>query len=764
MPDVVPFPKPMSGPRLYGRDALMHGLMAELEAGCTVFGLEGVTGIGKSAIGEQLAVTEQARNGTVGVVIDLADVPSETLLIAALHERLSAVPRSAEQDIERTASAVAAASYGIARKLLGAAAKDLVKLANDKFENIGGVIGDLIAGEDAPDGVAAELEKTGSANQRMFIRGYMKLVADLGSTVMLMLDNYEAAEPSAQEFVNYLVDVKPATWLLVMINNIEKPAEGNWAGKIRPLIGAKAGVLVPIPDLDERAVVEWYRDVVGAEPAYGEAAQLIANSGRGRPFQLKPLIMARRDGTAVGRLADFSHLQTARRAERSDDARRVAELMTIVPADKALSLRWLEAAAQEDGVTSFATSIDELTMANEIQTRNGTAAFVHGGYRDSWNGSVGDVRRETIVKVWYGAWRSLQADGGSIAGTGLLPALARQLATHEPADTVTSVARALRASGAENESLIVLDASWREGTDMQAGTGGMMEHALIAAQTRVDLGRYDEAQEALRSIELHRAPDGVWAGAVDLLRMKLALRMNSYSLVWRLSDKLLASAPDEAELQLERELIVNTAVRDHLDVDRMEASIDRLTAIRPDVDKLGQRKIDRSLARTLAKLGRSAAALDAANAAIESANEDDDLRGLGNAHLAMAEALRHGGHPEDAREHYRIGAEIGRGVGNRDSLLWCLLGDASALVQTGATAPALAVISDIVRLMDEPGYEHPIERAHAGLIAAAATLIDGGQVDIGEVMSPFERLGIGWPRAILDPLAATRKLSAPLPI
>jgi tetratricopeptide (TPR) repeat protein len=292
----------------------------------------------------------------------------------------------------------------------------------------------------------------------------------------------------------------------------------------------------------------------------------------------------------------------------------------------------------------------------------------------------------------------------------------------------------------------------------------MIEHALAAARLQLDLGHYAGAQEPLRAVEI-ATPDGSPLRiAADLLRMKLALRQNCYAVVWSLSDKLAKIAQGDLQVQLERELIVNTALRDFADSSRISDSIARLSVFAAQGDDGARSAVNRSLARSLAKVGKAEDAIRLARESLELAELLGDARAIGNAHLAVGEALRHAYREGDAIAHYRQAIDHGRGTGNRDSEIWSWLGEACAYLQAGDLAAARRSTEQAAKLTHDPGYQHPLESAHVGLVNALADLLSKASRDVEPVLEPYERLGIEWPRRYLDEVRSQERLPRAVPI
>lgn len=747
---------------LYGRGPLLDELMDEMSRGYTLFGFEGIGGVGKSELVDRFLDFSAERFDAHIIRIDARALQSEALMIASIYTQLREIPRHVERQIEDVGSAIAARTVGVAKRLIGAAVQDLAKYAFEKLENVAEVVKEEITGEKAEKGVAEHLEEMDTWNQRIFIGQYMLLVSDLGNRVIVSVDNYEGADTSAQEFLRFLVDSRPNGWVLCVINNTEIRPQADWATGMGPLIPYKAGIIHTVAALEEAEIAAWYTDVVRRAPSADELADLIKKSDGGRPVQIAPLLSAIRTGTGPGPLPSYAGLQQVRRSELSDGARVVAELIAFAPPNAIIPRYFLECAAARAEVGSFGAAMDELVMGRHAIEVDGNVGFSHSSDHDGWRTTIGERRVHELAALWYAAYTELRLGIGIVANTGMLPALTHEVVSHEDSTVVSALAQELMDKGAQDDALYLLDASWE--VEGRVAVAEVIEHALVAAQARLDIGRYHDAQETLRSVELRGGASDTQKVFADLIRLKLALRQNSYAMVWTLSDKLIAAAPDDEVTQIERELVINTAFRDLLDKTAIRGSIERLANASASVEMSLRAKVDRSIARSFAKLGQYDKALATATSALSVARDAGDVRAIGNAELALAEALRYADRPDEAHDPYRRGADLGRGSGNRDSWIWCLLGDACAFLQEGRLEDALSVVAEARVIINEPGYEHPLEAAHTNLIEAAANLLNGEAVDIDNVVRPYRPLGIEWPRAYLEAVQQSGTLPEAVPI
>jgi hypothetical protein len=285
-------------------------------------------------------------------------------------------------------------------------------------------------------------------------------------------------------------------------------------------------------------------------------------------------------------------------------------------------------------------------------------------------------------------------------------------------------------------------------------------HALIAARTRLELGRYEEVDEPLAQAE-DAASDREARVQVLLLQMKLALRRNKYAALWKHTRSLETEVDQDLAAQIEAELILNVAHRDLLDLEGIKASSHKLLQLRNTGTFQQQKSIDRALARSMAKLGDTDGALIHARAAIEAEVVPGSIRSVGNAHLAFAEVLRYRRDFGPAIEAYRRAAAIGRTTGNRDSLLWSLLGEAAAHIEAGTSDMGSGPLEELAALLAEPGYNHPLETAHVALLRVLAGKTD---TTVAHVLPLYERLGINWGASYLLNFLHSGLLFEPIPI
>jgi tetratricopeptide (TPR) repeat protein len=751
----IPSFERMDRNRLHGRDQLLAALMEKIDGGCTTLGIDGVTGIGKTAVIDRLSLALQDDRDFHVVRLDAALESTEPLLVSGLYRQLRDVPKSTDQEIEAALAKMRKIGASQVRKVVGAMVQDVLKLATTKAEKTIEALGEIVAGDESA--AATELETLDEPNRRAAIGEFMRLVADLGNRVVVVVDNYERGDSSAQQFMRFLIETRPSSWSVIVAANTEKEPPSDWNKNLAPTIEAEAGSVVTLPGLETAAIREWFVEEIGREPERDELAELIERSAGGRPEWLRRLLEEIRTGV-TGPLPSVAALHASRRADLDGTARAIAELLAVVPAEHAVPLGFLEAAASLAKIDSFGAAIDSLLVADQISISAGAVRFRHSSLRETWRGTYGDVVYNKWLGIWYEAFRLAGYESRLLSSSGLVQPLTTLLVEHRPVD-LGGLAGQLLQHGAQEDALALLDGASRDVQGGSAGGQDVIETALIAAQVRMDLGRYSEVQQDLRIIETAR-PDSSIQRRADLISMKLALRLNTYEAVWALSKKLKTGLDYDQEA--ERELIVNTALRDLLDLEAIATSVERLRQL-ADHAPSKKPEILRATARSYAKIGRAEDARKAATDALELAEESGDVRAMGNAHLALAEALRHAGDRENAVDHYRKGAILAKSYGNRDSLLWCRLGEACAWLEANDFAQMDTALAEVRRIVDEPGFEHPLEGAHASLIAAVAAIVQDRESNAEPALEQYAELGVGWPRVFFDGIKAGRPLT-PIPI
>jgi tetratricopeptide (TPR) repeat protein len=754
----------MDGEPLYGRGELLDDVMHQLSASCTIFGFDGVSGIGKSEVARRFAEFASKDDARVFIQIDVSEQPAEELLIARLYSHLQEVPKTLSQTSGDLASRIVAKAPGVVRRILAGAFQDLMKKVNEHLEHTVEAVTNEFTAEHSDTGTGTLLAEANSSNQRYFVREFMTFISDLGNPVILLFDNYEDAEPGGQDFLDWLLKSKPDHWVIVLVANLEKPTETDWRTRMVPSIELKAGITHRVDPLSRQAIAEWFKDVVRRSPTDEEINRAIASTNQGRPVWLRDYLSAMANGNALPVAPALTTLFMTRRNAVAPTARRVAELMAFARADAQIPKEWVEAAAVLYGVDHVGSAIDTLLARSEIVLKDGRLSFYNSSYREGWLAGISQPDLLKAEEAWYEFYRASTEVMLSVPGAGILPGLALHIAANDNGSNITRVAAELIQSGNVNTALAIVDASWQAGSNMDSPGLDVIEHALIAAQTRLDVGKYREANDSLQMIARYASRTRPQEIRADLLRLKLALRQNAYPLVWRLSSKLEREAAGDANVQLSRELVVNTAYRDLCRKLEISDSVARIVDFASGAPVQERAKAERSLARSLAKLGRTDEALTAAGSALAFAEQDGDVREIANANLAMAESLRYAGQLERAVAAYREAEAFARGSGNRDCEIWSVLGRTCAHLQAGDLEAANAALKTGSNIINAPGFQHPLESAHLAMLDFLLCSLRGETVEAAGTLLLYEDLGIDWPAAFINQVASAQRIADVIPI
>ena len=745
---------------LHGREAMLDLVEGGVEGGQTCFALEGATGVGKSALLTAMSRRLES-SGFFGIAtLNAAQLASEELAIAAIYAQLQRMARDSEALINALKMRVTLDLPQTLKTVLGAVIADVTKLATDKAEMTIAAVQGIIAGEGASSSVLDQLGALDRGNLRYFLSEFLEALVDGGTPVVIAIDNFNAADVGLVSLVRFLIKTKPSRVALVLAHNSEVADNTDWDNVIADL-RAHGGLVLPVMPLDRTAIRAWFNSEIGRCPTDTELDDLEAAT-HGRAMALKLAIDAIRDGAAQPILPDYAGYYERGRRDLSAEAWTIAELLAVINRDAAVSKDLLAAAAENLEIGNIGSALDELRDRRLLKENGQNISFSHSLAQESWRSTINDHRLARLAQAWFAvvtAFNIAQLTGPEAMG--LFPVITTPLLEGRPVAQIAEIGQRLIAGGQARLGLELLDRTWKFNTGGNTGGADVFLHALIAARTLLELGRYREVDEPLNHAELAAGDEPDAKVQVLLLRMNLVLRRNVYSALWTLAQQLEGQAVNHHAAQVEGELVLNVAHRDLLDLNGVKGSSDRLLALRDASSPQLQNSIDRALARSFAKLGDCAAALVHAQTAIDSSAALDSIRVIGNAHLALAEVLRYRRDFKPAIASYRHAADIGRASGNRDSQLWSLLGEAASHIESGTPGKASGPLEKVSTLLAEPGYDHPLETAHAGLLRGLAGATDTAAEDI---LQRYKSLGINWPATYLRSFLKSGQLAGPTPI
>lgn len=745
---------------LHGREAMIDDVVNDVEHGRTLFALEGVTGVGKSAL--MTAVSRRLEcSGFSGVAtLNAAQLVSEEFAIAAIYVQLQQLARDPEALINALKERVTSKLPQILKTLWGAVMADVAKLVTDKAEKTIEAIQGIVAGEGASPSVEGQLATLDRDNRRYFLSEFLQALVDGGNRVVIAIDNFDTADVGLASLIRFLIKSKPSGVALVLAHNNEVGDNTDWDNALADLKACRGRVFQVTP-LDRSAIGAWFYSEIGRWPTVTELEEL-EDATHGRAMALKLAIDAIHDGVEQPIQPDYTGYYECSRHGLSAEAWTVAELLAVINRDASVPKDLLAAAAQNLEIGNIGPALDELHGRRLMKAHGGNVALAHSLAQQSWLATINGLRRRRLALAWFDVVADY--DIAQLTGpeaTGLIPVIITPLLERRPLTEIAAIGERMIAAGQIRAGLELLDRSWKATADGGTGGVGVIQHALIAARTRLELGRYGEVDEPLTLAGLAAGDESDARVQVLLLRMKLALRRNTYPALWILAKQLEAEPGQDLTAQIEGLQILNVGYRDLLDLGGVRASSNRLLELRDATTPQQQNAIDRTLARSFAKLGDADTALIHAQAAVDSSSALGSIRVVGNSDLALAEVLRYRRDYEPAVAAYRRAAAIGRATGNRDSLLWSLLGEAAAHIESGMSNKALGPLEEVKALLAEPGYDHPLETAHAGLLRALARTTDTAAEVI---LQRYEPLGINWPAEYLTNFVKSGRLAGPTPI
>ncbi|MDP1617237.1 ATP-binding protein [Phenylobacterium sp.] len=725
---------------LVGRQALIEELINQVGAGRRLIGLEGITGVGKSAVLETLA-SELQGIGYAGVArLNAAELASEELAIGAIYTQLRSVAPDPEAVIQQLKKKFAESAVQVLRTLTAAVIADVLRGAAENAEKTIEAVQGLVEGGEGSSSVAKALGDADNSNQRYFLTSFLAALEAAGNPVVIAVDHFDGADPSLSDFLRYLIRAKPGRVALLIAHNVEDGNNQRW-NEIVADLEARGGKNQELETFPAGVVREWFHKVVGRLPTEAEVQALLQSTG-GRAFNLKTALEAIRDGGTDPIHGNFSGYYANKRAALSAEARTTAELLSVINYDAAVPADLLAGAALQLGVSDVGPALIELHRERLLRERDGNLGLAHRLAQDVWRAGLTGPRTSELGAAWFSVVRKYEPPQLTASGViGLIDAIVQPLIAAKKPDEIAEIGRRLIASGQVHPGLMLLDHAWHYDVEGSGNSENMLQHALLAARTRLDLGRYSEVDEPL-TMASRQASTADDKRQVALLQMKLALRRNAYQALWAFAKELEALATDDPGAMASGQQILNVAYRDLMDYGGINQTTAYLLAARGKLTPEAQMSLDRNLARALAKLGRHQEAAEFAEAAFEASQKIGSVRDVGNAHLARAEAARYRHDFDVAISSYKIAEELARATGNRDSQIWALLGEAAAYIEARKTEEANQPLEHVSALLVEPGYHHPLETAHAALLKLFAG-VDKAEAE--PVLSAYRTLGIDWP-------------------
>ncbi len=618
--------------------------------------------------------------------------------------------------------------------------------------------------------ISGELQRLKEREQPDLLAGFLAVlrsVSEQGVGGVVLIDRAEASTDSHEDALNALATNMPAGWTLVLAVNDELPEGIAFAKRSWPQVAYQGGQTLQLSNLDEESVREWYWNVRHQEPN-PEELQRVTRWCEGRPLMLKDWITG--SATAASLRDVWKRLgpyYETRILALPENLRKLLRTLALLPSGTVFQISLI---SELLGVGAA----DAYEAAELLRSENFLICIDEelGFYR-----LVHDVTRMQVTV------RTPKPVRGELADR-----LDRVLSSHPLDQLLASSARGvdytlaqvyfdagvsekfrIHALPAARE--LVNSASVVAAGDLYGGllelSSGLMgedeaeEASLGLAEALLLTGQYRRGLAVIRS-------RGAWSAKrhpdARLLAAKLMLRLSDYSTAL---DDLAAAEHDyklagrwQGAVSARKERV--TILRD---LGRYDQAVTEAHALLQDLDVADSQgefrhlraSCLRALARSLAFTGPFEDGLlavgEARRLAIETGNQAD----LGNADLAEGELRRLQGYPLEARTCYRSAADRAREIGNRDSLLWSLLGDSDCAFLLGDLAAAEQGLSEVREMVEPDPTRHPLEFLHLRLSEMAVRVKRGfkpPQADLEWLLASYHELGVPWPDAYLRALLA----------
>lgn len=277
--------------------------------------------------------------------------------------------------------------------------------------------------------------------------------------------------------------------------------------------------------------------------------------------------------------------------------------------------------------------------------------------------------------------------------------------------------------------------------------------AVRLASTFVELGRYDDALEAVREVEPDRASSSLKL-RVLLLRATCALRLNRYYDAEQLAE---AASKTGRELNewcaaIEAEGVRNTIRRDTGYYDEAVAIGRALVTMANDNCPDAAAGAHRKLARALALRGDWQDGLRHATIALALDRAKRNAVGEAKALLAMGEAHRFALNLTDAIVAYTQSRDLAAREGHIDCYLWAMLGLGDTLFLLRDLDQANQVLGKLEELLRESRQKYPLEALHLSFSRAVIARLRGEEAAeyVADLLSRYQALGITWPPRYLE--------------
>lgn len=762
---------------LFGREEELRSVLNEVQgasARCIV--VHGPSGIGKS---EFLRALEQAMGAAPGFLVArheiIASAETRDHVIRELASQLLSSPELPLSDPKQIAKGVLSAARDHTWSFAAAALLDGVGQAFPAIKTLAEAVGQSVRDELGNVSITGGLQTIRENATPDLLAGFIAVLGGLEASAsrgVLMIDKLEAASGDVLDAVTAIATNCPSGWTVILSVNDEIPEGIDCLHRTRPVLTYHGAIQVQLESLTDDAVADWYSSTRGERPSRQEV-RLVNQWCQGRPLMLRDWVSGL---SRTGDLRDvwkrLGPYYDQRVAALPEKEKGLVRTLALLPPGLDFTLALVSAVLGNCSVQEAYSAVEGLIAANFVEVvdaHDGTFRLVHDVTRlQLLNGLPSPLKTAMALQLAAAVSAREYSSLFSETGWGSSYTLAQLYRTGGDSrsflDNALPAARELASRGAHGvagglfEGVLALNST-------TLNRENELEARFGLAQAQLNGGLYEDALATLAAVATW--PEEHEYG-VKWLQAKLLLRLNRYDRALALLDE--AEAGFQVGGQLDRVAQCRkdriTILRDlgHYELASSTATdlFDWWGAVDPE-----QRfpatwaACARALARSLAFTGPLQSAQTAVSNAHLFAERGGDQSDIGNAYLAEGEVLRLGGLPQRAVGSYAAAADIARTLGNRDSLIWALLGEVDSHLLTGQAMTAKTALAELEGMVLPDPSRHPLETLHFRLSAETQRVLAGEAVDsaeLNDVVANYEKLGVLWPRGYVDSLLEGRIL------
>jgi tetratricopeptide (TPR) repeat protein len=746
-------------PALFGRREDLQNVAEILAQNrSTRLAILGPSGVGKTKFSEMIlsGIRTSSGEGNTPLPIITCSLSAkmhttENHLLYEIYQQLEA---QANLRGEHVKAALKQALNGLSTGAKELTCALLIQFLKTKFEDAESYI-EILEEQfsSTAEGASADFFNTFSAdkntNRREAIRAYFNFLAAAGVGFVIAVDDAQAFSSDNFNALKFLTDnaTLPNNCALLLMAQTESPdghnIKTNFLNLNFRIEGGQEYLLEP---LSISAIKEWGLNEQSRNVSNEEASAIRACSA-GLPYWVNQYWK----GMAPDAITQQRNHQGQPSAQRilssfNPEEQKLCRLMAILPEGSLIDTEILIRVASNSGISEPRKSLENLAT-HSVKRQGNFVSLSHDILRNVLLTYTEDDEKEAFYSEWQNECRNLLSSGHT-TGHNVMPVVEALLESPQYLPTEVSFLPILGYADSNGLGEVrerLLDYTNDDGflRDMAS----IQQNDLSAASLKIEQGKYIEAEKRLKKIEAaERLPSDLKVKSL-LLSLKLKLRMNQYSEFFELHSVIQEAYGDDIETRVESLCRLNTVFRDLNDIPKLSETIFEIEELSfLDLAQPFESRLNRCLARSLAKVGESERAKEVAKSALSLAENDDDANLLMTSLLAEAEVSRYSKDHLVAVDLYSKAINLVPITGDWDCELWCLLGRANSY---GCLGMVMEMDTDLERLKSMvSGLDrtHPLETAHAKLISIFFERPIFTDISKESVLGEYRDLGVNWPQ------------------